>query len=97
MGDPRARALLHNGASALVQRLCPRQGLPPAELARSQIGAWTLRLLARKPRALVITALANKLARIAWAVLMRQETYQPGGRRSAQDASSDAPSAAAAA
>jgi transposase len=79
MGDPRVRWLLVNGASAVLQRLCPRNGAPPAELARSAIGVWALRLLARKPKAVVVVALANKLARIAWSVLTRREPYRPEG------------------
>ena len=34
-------------------------------------------LLAKKPFRLVSVALANKLARIAWAVLTRGDTYRP--------------------
>jgi transposase len=38
--------------------------------------AWLTGLLARKPARLVTVALANKMARIAWAVLCRGETYR---------------------
>ena len=34
-------------------------------------------LLARRPARLVTLALANKLARIAWAVMVRGEAYRP--------------------
>jgi transposase len=37
---------------------------------------WIGRLLARKPRLVVAVALANKLARIAWAVMVRGEEYR---------------------
>ena len=37
---------------------------------------WVLRMLARKPRAVVVTALANKLARIAWAVMNSAQEYR---------------------
>jgi transposase len=37
---------------------------------------WLTGLLARKPARLVTVALANKMARIAWAVLCRGETYR---------------------
>lgn len=80
MGDPRARTLLINGASSVLQRLSPRKGQPPAALAQSAIGAWALRLLSRKPWSVVVVALANKLARIAWAVLTRREPYRAEGR-----------------
>jgi hypothetical protein len=33
-------------------------------------------MLARKPRMLVITALANKMARIVWALLAKNEIYR---------------------
>ena len=33
-------------------------------------------MLARKPRMLVTVALANKTARIVWAVLIKQEDYR---------------------
>lgn len=36
---------------------------------------WLTKLLATKPVRLVTVALANKMARIAWAVLCRGETY----------------------
>jgi hypothetical protein len=38
--------------------------------------AWLFGLLARKPAMLVIVALANKTARIAWAVMTRGEVYR---------------------
>jgi transposase len=37
---------------------------------------WLERLLQRKPRMLAIVALANKMARIAWAVAMKKEVYR---------------------
>ena len=37
---------------------------------------WLIGLLARKPVRLVTVALANKMARIAWAVLRRGEVYR---------------------
>jgi hypothetical protein len=33
-------------------------------------------MLARKPRMLVIVALANKMARIVWALLVKGESYK---------------------
>jgi transposase len=39
--------------------------------------AWRAKLLDSKPKKLAAVALANKMARIAWAVMTRQETYRP--------------------
>jgi transposase len=65
------RRLLVIGAAALVRQTSRRA--PPA-------GSWLARMLARKPRMLVITALANKMARTVWALLARHDptTRQPG-------------------
>jgi len=77
MGDGRVRRRLVLGASALLKRLRPRNGVAPAALAASALGAWALRLLAHKSWRVAMVALANKLARIAWAVLTRAEAYRP--------------------
>ena len=39
-------------------------------------GQWVRQLEARAPRNKVVVAIANKLARIAWAVLFRAEDYR---------------------
>ena len=39
-------------------------------------GSWLAQMLARKPRMLVTVALANKTARIVWALLKRNEVYR---------------------
>ena len=38
--------------------------------------AWLIQLLARRPAKVVAVALANKMARTAWAVLARGENYR---------------------
>jgi transposase len=38
---------------------------------------WLTGLLARRPRAVAITALAAKQARFAWALMVREEAYRP--------------------
>jgi transposase len=43
------------------------------------LAEWLRDLLARKPCRLVSVARANKLARIAWALLTRGETYRVHG------------------
>ncbi len=37
---------------------------------------WLGRMLSRKPRMLVVVALANKTARIAWALMAHGEIYR---------------------
>ncbi len=67
MGDRTIRRLLVTGALSVI-----RWGRPRAEFA----GCWIGRLVARKPLKLAAVALANKMARIVWAVLTRGETYR---------------------
>src|SRR5215212_3454806 len=65
-GERTIRRLLILGASAVV-RWAGRRG--------AAAGSWLARMLARKPRMLVTTALANKTARIVWALLVKGGTY----------------------
>lgn len=69
-GDRYLRRLLVVGATA-VMRHAKRNPTPMTH--------WVNRLLENKPFRLVSVALANKLARIAWAILARDETYRPYG------------------
>jgi len=39
-------------------------------------GSWLERMLTRKPRMLVAVALANKMARIVWALLAKGGIYR---------------------
>ncbi len=66
-GERTLRRLLIIGASALV-RQASRQGAPE--------GSWLAKMLARKPRMLVTVALANKTARIIWALLAKGGVYK---------------------
>lgn len=66
-GDRYLRRLLVIGATGLIRY--KRQNIPGGV-------DWVLKLLARKPVRLVTVALANKMARIAWAILARGETYR---------------------
>ena len=67
MGDGYLRRLLVVGATALIHRA----GSNP-----TATGAWIRGLLERKPARLVSVAVANKTARIAWAILARGEVYR---------------------
>ena len=67
-GNRAIRRLLVLGATSLIRF---------ARTAAPGDQEWLKGLLARKPAKLVIVALANKLARIAWAVLSRGEVYRP--------------------
>src|SRR5215469_9802885 len=61
------KVLIH-GARAAVLRM---------KRDRAPIGAWLDALDARAPKNVVVVAMANKLARIAWAVLSSGEEYKP--------------------
>jgi len=62
------RKVLIHGARAAVLRI---------KRDRAPIGPWLDRLDARAPKNVVVVAMANKLARIAWAVLSSGEDYRP--------------------
>ena len=54
--------------------------------------AWLLALLERKPRKLAAVALANKMARIVWAMMATREAYR--GRKKAATSMAGAAAAA---
>jgi transposase len=66
-GDKYIRSLLTAGAVAVLRH---------ARTRSTRDGEWVRALLARKPTKLAAVALANKTARIVWAVMMRGESYQ---------------------
>lgn len=63
-GNGYLRRLLVNGAMAVLRSKRARQD------------PWLMKLLDRKPRKLVAVALANKMARIGWALMMRREDFR---------------------
>ena len=67
MGDRYLRHLLVLGATAVV-RYTRRKA--------TAVSIWANQLLERKPARLVTVAVANKMARIAWAVMAREENYR---------------------
>jgi transposase len=64
-GDESLRRLLVLGATAVIQ-----------QAKRGRASPWLLGLSARKPKKLAAVALANKLARIVWAMMVSGETYR---------------------
>ena len=67
VGERTLRRLLILGASAVV-RWAGQRGAPE--------GSWLAGMLARKPKMLVTVALANKTARIVWALLVKGGVYR---------------------
>src|SRR5467141_1627499 len=65
-GNRYLRRLLINGASANLLRSKATKADP-----------WVIGLRRRRPPLVVAVALANKTARIAWAVMLREKEYQP--------------------
>lgn len=63
-GDPYVRWLLIHGARSVLNRA-------------SRCPAWVQSLLARRPPNVVTVALANKMARTAWALLAHGRQYDP--------------------
>lgn len=67
MGQRDIRRLLIMGVMSIVHWKGRAGGKP---------GSWLSRMIARKPRMLVAIALANKMARMVWAMLTRNEDYR---------------------
>ncbi len=63
-GNGYLRRLLVNGATALLNSKPAKQD------------PWIAKLLATKPRKVVAVAVANKMARIGWAMMVRQEDFR---------------------
>jgi transposase len=68
MGDRYLRRLLVTGMTARLRQMKAKP---------DRADPWALDLLARKPARLATVAMANKTARIIWAVLTRNEYYRP--------------------
>src|SRR5271169_2696404 len=67
-GNSYLRRLFVQGARAVLQQRTKQS---------SGLSAWLAQLTSRTHRNVVAVALANKLARIAWAVLAKNEQYRP--------------------
>jgi len=68
MGNGYLRRLLVVGATSVIRRSGTND---------TSTGLWVRSLLERKPARVVTVAVANKTARIAWALLARGESYRP--------------------
>ena len=66
-GERTIRRLLILGASAVVRH---------AAMRKEATGTWLGQMLGRKPKMLVTVALANKTARVVWALLVKGGTYK---------------------
>ena len=66
-GDRYLRRLLTVGAISVIRRVSGKT---------DGHSTWISALLGRRPFRLVSLAVANKMARIAWAVMVRQEDYR---------------------
>jgi error-prone DNA polymerase len=69
-GNKEIRRLLVLGATSMVRR---------AAQWNSAAGIWVRGVLERRPVRLATVALANKMARIAWALMTRKEVYRAKG------------------
>lgn len=67
MGQRDLRRLLTSGALAVIQQAARKDS--------SLVSPWLQRMLANRPRKLVASALANRMARVAWAVMVHQQPY----------------------
>jgi transposase len=65
-GDERLRSVLVAGATAVIQH---------AKRGRGHPSPWLIALLKRKPPKLAAVALANKIARIAWKLMVTGDSY----------------------
>ena len=73
-GDTYLRTLLIHGARAVIR---------VAEHKASDAQSWLAQLIGRRNKNIAAVALANKNARIVWALLAHERDYQPGYEPSA--------------
>jgi transposase len=67
-GNERLRQLLVLGATAVVR---------PVKPGYQRAAPWLLALVQRRPRKVATVALANKMARVVWAMMTSGEAYRP--------------------
>lgn len=76
-GDEALRSVLVVGATAVIQH---------ARRHRGAVSPWLAKLIERKPPKLAAVALANKIARTAWKMMVSGEAYKAGPAALAQAA-----------
>ena len=67
MGQTDIRKLLIVGAMSRIRWVVRKGGTPDS---------WLGQLVGRKPRMVAALALANKMARIIWAIMTREQNYR---------------------
>ena len=76
-GDRYLRTLLIHGGRSVIQA-AERRKKPPVEEPLSQQRSWLQALVLRRNKNVAAVALANKNARVIWALLAHDRNYQPG-------------------
>jgi transposase len=71
-GDEALRGVLVAGATSCLIQVRKGRG--------QYASAWLIEVLTRKPPKLVVVALANKMARIAWKLMVSGEPYRPNDK-----------------
>jgi transposase len=73
-GDAHLRKLLVHGARSALRHLAKRE---------TALGQWLRGVLQRRHKNIAVVALAAKLARIAWAVMVKREPFRPAPKAAA--------------
>lgn len=84
-GNSYLRQLLVQGAQGIVTSACPKpnskrgvaQALDPSLTKQDDLHVFARSLHARKPRNVVVTAVANRMARMVYAMLKSNAVYRP--------------------
>jgi transposase len=78
-GKPRLLGITKRGSRYLRKNLIQgaRSSLPTMSKSNTRLGAWLRGLLSRAHPNTVVVALAAKMARIVWALLRHERTYEP--------------------
>jgi CheY-like chemotaxis protein len=93
--DPELRsltaALLQGEQVDVIECESAEAALATLLIGERKADPWVIGIRRRRPPLVVAVALANKTARIAWAVMLRQEQYQPRALAALPESSASAP------